>query len=446
MDFVKKIFLQRKELEEKVAFALSIAKKKCDAAEVIVNTINGINVSTRFGNIENIEFNSDNIFNIIVYYKKCKGIASSTNLNTKIIQHTVQSAIDIAKYTSEDPFVGLPDIDLLAYKAIDLKLFHPFNMDLKKAIKLASQAEISALKTDKRIKNTEGGHFNSHYGIRVFGNTAEMLQSYCLSQHSISSCVIAKENNSMERSNSYTVARRLEDLQSPQLVGCHAANRAVSRLYPKKISTMKTAVIFIAEIATGLFHHLVNPISGYNIYRKSSFLLHDLGKKIFPSWLTIQEKPHLIGGLASSPFDNEGVKTNQCNIVDQGILQTWLLNSYSGRQLGLKSTGHAGGIHNWCITNQKLDFNALLKEMWKGLVVTELMGQGVSLINGNYSRGACGFWVESGVIKYPVSEITIVGNLKDMWSNIVMIGNDIETRGNIQCGSVLLSEIFVSGL
>ncbi|WMY97097.1 MAG: metalloprotease PmbA [Arsenophonus sp.] len=446
MNFIENLFLQRKELEEKVKFALSIAKKKCDAAEVLVNTIKGINVSTRFGKIENIEFNSDHLFHVIVYYKNCKGIASSTNLNLKIIENTVKLAFDIAKYVSEDPFVGLPDIDLLAYKAIDLKLFYPFDMDFKKAIQLASQAEISALKTDKKIKNTEGGNFNSYYGIKVFGNTAEMLQSYCLSQHSISSCVIAQENNSMERANYYTVARKLEDLQSPQCVGYNAANRALSRLYPKKIYTMKTAVIFVAEIAAELFYHLVHSISGYNIYRKSSFLLHDLGKKIFPSWLTIKEKPHLIGGLASSPFDDEGVKTNQCNIVDQGILQTWLLNSYSGRKLGLKSTGHASGIHNWFITHQELDFNALLKEMWKGLVITELMGQGVSLINGNYSRGACGFWVENGVIKYPVSEITIVGNLKDMWSNIVMIGNDIDTRGKIQCGSLLLSEICVSGL
>ncbi|WP_348666609.1 metalloprotease PmbA [Arsenophonus symbiont of Ornithomya chloropus] len=446
MNFIEKVLLQRKELEEKVLYALSIAKKKCDAAEVVINTNKGIRVSTRFGKTENIEFNSDHIFYITVYYKKCKGVASSTNLDPKIIQHTVQSAINIAKYTSEDPFVGLPDIDLLAYKVIDLKLFYPFEINLQKAIQLASEAEISALKTDKRIKNTEGGHFNSHYGIKVFGNTAEMLQSYCLSQHSISSCVIAQENNSMERDNSYTVARRLEDLQSPQWVGCNAANRALSRLYPKKLSTMKTAVIFIAEVATGLFYHLVNPISGYNIYRKSSFLLHDLGKQIFPSWLTIQEKPHLIGGLASSPFDDEGVKTNECNIVDQGILQTWLLNSYSGRKLGLKTTGHASGIHNWCITHQELDFDALLKEMWRGLIITELMGQGISLMNGNYSRGACGFWVENGVIKYPVSEITIVGNLRDMWANIVMIANDIETRGNIQCGSVLLSEICISGL
>ncbi|WMY94753.1 MAG: metalloprotease PmbA [Arsenophonus sp.] len=446
MIFIEKVLSQRKKLEEIVTYALSIAKKKCDAAEVVVNATHGLHVSTRFGKTENIEFNNDYIFYITVFYKKCKGIASSTNLDLKIIRNTVKSAINIAKYISEDPCVGLPDIELLAYQVMDLKLFYPFEMDFKKAIQLARQAEISALKTDKKIKNTEGGHVNSHYGIKVFGNTAEMLQSYCLSQHSISSCVVAQDNNSMERDSAYTIARRLEDLQSPQWVGCNAANRALSRLCPKKIYTMKTAVVFIAEVAVGLFYHLVNPISGYNIYQKSSFLLNDMGKKIFPSWLTIKEKPHLIGGLASSPFDNEGVKTNQCNIVDEGILQTWLLNSYSGRKLGLKSTGHASGIHNWCVTHQELDFNALLKEMWKGLLITEIMGQGVSLMNGNYSRGACGFWVESGVIKYPVSEITIVGNLKDMWSNIVMISNDIETRGNIRCGSVLLSEICVSGL
>ncbi|SPP31879.1 Metalloprotease PmbA [Arsenophonus endosymbiont of Aleurodicus floccissimus] len=445
MSLTEQVLLQRKQLEETVAYALSIAKKSCDAAEVTINKSTGISVSTRFGETENIEFNSDGALGITVYHKQRKGSASSTNLHPAAIKRTVQAAIDIAQYTSEDPFAGLADAELLAYQSPDLKLFYPFDIDAEKAIQLAGQAEMSALNTDKRIKNTEGGSFNSHYGIRVFGNTHGMLQSYCSSRHSMSSCVIAQENDGMERDYAYSIARRLEDLKSPQRVGQEAARRTVARLSPRKLSTMKTPVIFAAEVATGLFGHLVGAISGTSIYRRSSFLLDSLGKQIFPSWLTIQEKPHLISGLASSPFDSEGVNTSQRNIVEQGILQIWLLASYSARKLGLQSTGHAGGIHNWHITGQGLDFAALLREMGTGLVVTELMGQGVSSVTGDYSRGAAGFWVENGVIQYPVSEITIAGNLKQMWANIVTIGNDIETRSNIQCGSVLLPEMHVAG-
>lgn len=445
MSSTEQVLLQRKQLEETVAYALSYAKERCDAAEVAINKSTGISVSTRFGETENIEFNSDGALGITVYHKRCKGSASSTNLQPEAIKRTVQAAIDIAQYTSEDPCAGLADAELLAYQSPDLKLFYSFDIDAEKAIQLASQAEISALNADKRIKNTEGGSFNSHYGTRVYGNTHGMLQSYCSSRHSMSSCVIAQKDDGMERDYAYTIARRLEDLQSPQWVGQEAARRTVARLSPHKLSTMKTPVIFAAEVATGLFGHLVSAISGTSIYRRSSFLLDSLGKQIFPAWLTIQENPHQIGGLASSPFDSEGVRTTQRNIIEQGILQTWLLTSYSARKLGLQSTGHAGGIHNWHFAGQGLDFAALLKEMGTGLVVTELMGQGVSSVTGDYSRGAAGVWVENGVIQYPVSEITIAGNLKQMWANIVTIGNDIETRSNIQCGSVLLSEMHVAG-
>ncbi|HGJ5866686.1 metalloprotease PmbA [Arsenophonus nasoniae] len=445
MSLTEQVLLQRKQLEETVEYALSYAKERCDAAEVAINKSTGISVSTRFGETENIEFNSDGALGITVYHKQRTGSASSTNLHPEAIKRTVQAAINIAQYTSEDPFAGLADAELLTYQSPDLKLFYPFDIDAEKAIQLASQAETSALNADKRIKNTEGGSFNSHYGIRVYGNTHGMLQSYCSSRHSMSSCVIAQADGGMERDYAYTIARRLEDLQSPQWVGQEAARRTVARLSPHKLSTMKTPVIFAAEVATGLFGHLVGAISGTNIYRRSSFLLDSLGKQIFPAWLTIQENPHRIGGLASSPFDSEGVNTIQRNIIEQGILQTWLLTTYSARKLGLRSTGHAGGIHNWHIAGQGLDFAALLKEMGTGLVVTELMGQGVSSVTGDYSRGAAGFWVENGVIQYPVSEITIAGNLKQMWANIVTIGNDIETRSNIQCGSVLLSEMHVAG-
>ncbi|WP_387690401.1 metalloprotease PmbA [Photorhabdus sp. RM71S] len=445
MKITDQIAEQRKQLENAVSQALELAKAGCDAAEVAVNKTTGISVSTRFGEIENVEFNSDGALGITVYHQQRKGSASSTDLSPDAIARTVQAAIDIARYTSQDPCAGPADKALLAFEAPDLDLFHPTELDADKAIELAARAEQAALQADKRITNTEGGSFNSHYGIRVFGNSHGMLQSYCSSRHSMSSCVIAELDGDMERDYAYTIHRRIEDLKSPEWVGHECARRVLSRLSPRKLPTMRAPVLFAAEVATGLFGHLVGAISGSSIYRKSSFLLDHLGKQILPSWLTIEERPHLLAGLASSPFDSEGVCTSNRDIIKDGVLQTWLLTNYSARKLGMASTGHAGGIHNWCIAGQGEDFAGLLRQMGTGLVVTELMGQGVSAITGDYSRGAAGFWVENGEIQYPVSEITIAGNLKEMWANMVTIGNDIETRSNIQCGSVLLPEMSIAG-
>lgn len=436
---------QRKILEEAVSQALEFAQQHCDAAEVAVNKSTGIGVSTRHGEVENVEFNSDGALGITVYHRQRKGSASSRDLTPEAIQRTVQAAIDIAQYTSEDAFAGPADKDLLAFDAPDLQLFQATPLEPDEAIKLAAAAEKAALEADPRIVNTEGGSFNGHYGIRVFGNSHGMLQSYCSSRYSMSSCVIAEHNGDMERDYAYTIGRSMASLQSPEWVGQECARRTLARLSPRKLPTMKAPVIFAAEVATGLFGHLVGAISGSSIYRKSSFLMDSLGQQILPEWLTITEQPHLIGGLASTPFDSEGVRTSQRNIIDQGMLTTWLLTSYSARKLGLKSTGHAGGIHNWHIPGQGDSFDGLLKKMGTGLIVTELMGQGVSAMTGDYSRGAAGFWVENGEIQYPVSEITIAGNLKDMWANIVTIGDDIEMRSNIQCGSVLLPEMSIAG-
>ncbi|MBC8952675.1 metalloprotease PmbA [Xenorhabdus sp. PB62.4] len=436
---------QRKQLENAVAHALELAKAGCDAAEVAVNKTTGISVSTRFSEVENVEFNSDGALGITVYHQQRKGSASSTDLSPEAIARTVQAAIDIARYTSPDPYAGPADKELLAFEAPELDLFHPADLDADTAIELAARAEQASLQADKRITNTEGGSFNSHYGIRVFGNSHGMLQSYCSSRHSMSSCVIAEQDGNMERDYAYTISRHFDELKSPEWVGQECARRTLSRLGARKLPTMKAPVIFSAEVATGLFGHLVGAISGSSIYRKSSFLLDSLGKQILPSWLTIEEQPHLLRGLASTPFDSEGVRTTPRDIIKDGILQTWLLTSYSARKLGMTNTGHAGGIHNWHIAGQGLDFAGLLREMGTGLLVTELMGQGVSAVTGDYSRGASGFWIENGEIQYPVSEITIAGNLKDMWANMVTIGNDIETRSNIQCGSVLLSEMSIAG-
>nr|WP_024965865.1 metalloprotease PmbA [Pantoea sp. IMH] len=445
MKLLSQVAEQRKTLEQAVATALDLAKATTDGAEVAVTKTTGISVSTRFGEVENVEFNSDGALGITVYHQNRKGSASSTDLSPEAIARTVQAAIDIARFTSPDPYAGVADPELLAFDAPDLDLFHPSDLDPDRAIELAARAEQAALKTDSRITNTEGGSFNSHIGMKVFGNSHGMLQGYASSRHSISSSVIAEANGDMERDYAYTIGRAMEDLKSPEWVGEECARRTLSRLSPRKLSTMKAPVIFAAEVATGLFGHLVGAISGGSVYRKSTFLLDAMGTQILPEWLTIQEQPHLLKGLASSPFDSEGVRTTQRDIIKDGVLQTWLLTNYSARKLGLQSTGHAGGIHNWRIAGQGDDFAQLLKRMGTGLVVTELMGQGVSGITGDYSRGAAGFWVENGEIQYPVSEITIAGNLKDMWRNIVTVGSDIETRSNIQCGSVLLPEMKIAG-
>lgn len=445
MSVTEQVAEQRKQLEQAVTHALEFAKSRCDGAEVAVNKSTGISVSTRQGDVENVEFNSDGALGITVYHKQRKGSASSTDLSAEAIERTVQAAIDIANYTSEDPCAGPAEESLLAFDAPDLNLFQATELSPEEAIKLASIAEMTALNTDSRIVNTEGGSFNGHYGIRVFGNSLGLLKSYSSSRYSMSSCVIAEQNGEMERDYAYTIARSMKALKSPEWVGQECARRTLSRLSPRKLPTMKAPVIFASEVATGLFGHLVGAISGSSIYRKSSFLMDSLGKQILPTWLTINEQPHLMGGLASSPFDSEGVRTTERNIVENGVLQTWLMTSYSARKLGLQSTGHAGGIHNWRIEGQGLSFDALLKQMGTGLVVTELMGQGVSGITGDYSRGASGFWVENGEIQYPVSEITIAGNLKDMWMNMVTIADDIETRSNIQCGSVLIPEMSIAG-
>ncbi|MDN6090124.1 MAG: metalloprotease PmbA, partial [Enterobacterales bacterium] len=291
----------------------------------------------------------------------------------------------------------------------------------------------------------EGGSFNSHYGIKVFGNSHGMLQSYSSSRHSLSSCVIAEHEGDMERDYAYTIARDINDLKTPEWVGEECARRTLSRLAPRRLPTMEAPIMFAAEVATGLFGHLVGAISGSSVYRKSTFLLDSLGKQILPEWLTINEQPHLLKGMASTPFDSEGVRTVERNIVENGVLQTWLMTSYSARKLGMQSTGHAGGIHNWRIAGQGLGFEDMLKKMGTGFLVTELMGQGVSGVTGDYSRGAAGFWVENGEIQYPVSEVTIAGNLKDMWSNLVTMGDDIELRSNIQCGSALLEAMKIAG-
>lgn len=448
MSITTKAALQAQELElrEAVEFALQIAKKAGAEAEVGVTKVSGLSVSTRLMNTENIEFNNDGSLGISVYLGQRKGNASTSDLQPKSIQQAVESALGIAKYTSEDECAGLADKDLMAFDAPDLDLYHEAQISVDEAVEMAKTAEESALNVSERIVNSEGATFNSHSGVRVYGNTHGMLQSYLSSRYSLSCSVIAAYEEQLERDYEYTVSRELDALSSPIWVGQQAAIKAEDRLNPQKIATCEVPVIFYNEVATGLIGHLAGAISGSALYRKSSFLLDKLGTQVLPSWFEISERPHLRKQLASSAFDSEGVRTQDCEIITDGILQTYLMTSYSGRKMGLPSTGHAGGIHNWLVKpNRSGGLNTLLAEMGTGLLVTEFLGSAINPVTGEYSRGAAGFWVENGEVQYPVAEITIAGQLQEMYQQIIAVGDDIEHRSNIQTGSILLEKMKVSG-
>ncbi|APX05021.1 metalloprotease PmbA [Vibrio campbellii] len=446
MDIKQQVAEQRTELEQAVSRALEIAAAKSDAAEVAITKSTGLSVSTRMGDVENVEFNSDGALGITVYRGQRKGSASTSDLSEAAIEQTVLAALDIAQYTSEDPFAGPAPKEYMVKEVPDLDLFHPDAPDPDYAAQVAIAAEKEALNYSDAIKQSDGASYDSHYGVKVYGNSHGLLASYASSRHSTSCCVIGVgQNGEMERDYSYTVARHRDDLWTPETVGRNAAEKTISRLDAQKLKTGKYPVMFAADVATGLIGHLVMAISGGNLYRKSSFLLDHLGKKVLPEWFNISERPHVLRGLASSPFDSEGVYTQDREIITDGVLATYLLTSYAARKMKMDPTGHAGGIHNWYVKSTGQNFEQMLKELGTGLLVTETMGQGVNVVTGDYSRGAAGFWVENGEIQYPVSEITIAGNLKDMFNQIVAVGSDVETRSQIQTGSILLDTMKVAG-
>ncbi|EGR0891104.1 metalloprotease PmbA [Vibrio cholerae] len=446
MDVKERVALQRQELEAAVAKALELAAASSDAAEVAITKSTGLSVSTRMCEVENVEFNSDGALGITVYRGQRKGSASTSDLSEKAIRQTVLAALDIAQYTSADPYAGPAPKELMVQDIPDLDLFHPDEPNPDVAAQIAIAAERAALGYSKKIKQSDGGSYDSHYGVRVYGNSHGLLASYASSRHSISCSVIGEgRKGEMERDYSYTVARHRDDLWTPESVGLQAAENTVSRLDPQKLKTGQFPVMFAADVATGLIGHLVMAISGGNLYRKSSFLLDHLGKTILPTWFNISERPHVMRGLASSPFDSEGVRTQDLEIITDGVLATYLLTSYAARKMNMTPTGHAGGIHNWYVKSTGQNYQQMLKELGTGLLVTEVMGQGVNVVTGDYSRGAAGFWVENGEIKYPVSEITIAGNLKQMLQQIVAVGSDIETRSQIQTGSILIESMKVAG-
>lgn len=437
---------QEQTLRDAVSFAIETAQKAGATAEVGVTKVSGLSVSTRLQEIENVEFTNDGALGISVYLGQQKGNASTSDLSEEAIKNTVEAALAIAKYTSPDDCTGLADKELMAFEAPDLALYHSANVDVEQATKLALEAEKSALEYDAKIVNSNGASFNSHTGVRVYGNTHGMLQSYLSSRYSLSCSVIGGELDQLENDYEYTVSREFDALSPADWVGQNCAKKVIARLNPQKLTTREVPVIFLNDVATGLISHLTGAISGGSLYRKSSFLLDHLGKQVLPDWFQISERPHLLKRLASTPFDSEGVRTQDLEIIQDGLLQTYLLTSYSGRKMGMQSTGHAGGIHNWLVKpNLTGGLTALLRQMGTGLLVTDVMGQGVNIVTGDYSRGAAGFWVENGEIQYPVAEITIAGQLQDMLKNIVAVADDIEHRSNIQTGSILLDKMKISG-
>ena len=437
---------QEQTLRDAVSFAIETAQEAGATAEVGVTKVSGLSVSTRLQEIENVEFTNDGALGISVYLGQQKGNASTSDLSEEAIKNTVEAALAIAKYTSPDDCTGLADKELMAFEAPNLAIYHGASVDVEQATKLALEAEKAALEYDAKIVNSNGASFNSHTGVRVYGNTHGMLQSYLSSLYSLSCSVIGGELDQLENDYEYTVSREFDALSSADWVGQNCAKKVIARLNPQKLTTREVPVIFLNDVATGLISHLTGAISGGSLYRKSSFLLDHLGKQVLPDWFQISERPHLLKRLASTPFDSEGVRTQDLEIIQDGVLQTYLLTSYSGRKMGMQSTGHAGGIHNWLVKpNLTGGLTALLRQMGTGLLVTDVMGQGVNIVTGDYSRGAAGFWVENGEIQYPVAEITIAGQLQDMLKNIVAVADDIEHRSNIQTGSILLDKMKISG-
>jgi PmbA protein len=444
------IQMQIEHVKKRVNDAMTMAKSLgADGAEVAMSRQQGLSVSTRLGEVENVEFTSDGGLGITVYKDGRKGSASTADLSEKALKQAIEAAVNIAKYTSVDECSGMADKDLLSMTPEDLDLYHPKALTTEQAISLAKACEDTALGYDKRITNSDGATLESFEGFKVYGNSQGQLVGYPSTRHNLSCVMIAKEGDDMQRDYAYTVSREFDAMESAANIGQQAAKETLSRLGARKLPTAKVPVMFRADVANSLFGHFIAAISGGNLYRQSSFLMDAIGQQVFPEFLSISERPHLKKALASSAFDAEGVATLDREIITDGSLATYLLTSYSARKLGMKTTGHAGGIHNWQLgmkdAGQGGDFDAMLKTLGTGLLVTELMGQGVNVVTGDYSRGAAGFWVENGEIAYPVDEITIAGKLQDIFAGIVAIGNDTDMRGSIRTGSIIVNQMQVAG-
>jgi PmbA protein len=437
-------------LQSLASDALDYARRQgASAADVEVSEAFGQTVTVRHGEVETIEYNRDKGIGITTYIGQQRGHAGTSDFSPKALRDTVDAALSIARFTAADDCAGLADADMLAREIPDLQLWHPWGLAVERAIELARACEAAGFAVDKRIGNSEGASVSTQESHFIYGNTHGFLAGYPVSRHSVSCSLIAgrgdDDRDGMQRDDWYEVARAPGDLPAPESVGKRAAERAVRRLHARQIATTQAPVLFEATVASGLLGHFVSAVSGGSLYRKSSFLLDSLGQPVFAPFVRVSDLPHLPKGLGSSAFDGEGVVTQARDVVKDGVVQGYFLGSYSARKLGMRSTGNAGGNHNLILHDTGDDFAALLKKLHRGLLVTELMGQGVNQVTGDYSRGAAGYWVENGEIAYPVEEITIAGNLKEMYRNIVAIGNDVLRHSSRQCGSVLIERMTIAG-
>jgi PmbA protein len=436
----------REELTRIIDSVLTQAKAMgASQAEADIGVGSGLSANVRKGEIDKMEYERDKGLSITVYIDGQKGNSSTSDFSEDAIKQSVAAAIGIAKYASRDEYAGLVEPELMATEFPDLDLHHPWDISPEAAIDLAIECEQSAFDADKRISNSDGSVVSTYSGLNLYGNTNNFINGWSWSSHTIDCTVIAEDNNGMQRDGWYSKARDYKDLQSTKEISQEAARRTVAKLGSRKLKTCQAPVIFEAPIASGLFSAFITAISGGSLYRRASFLLDKKGEKVFADHINISEQPFIKKALGSAPFDNDGVATREHDIIKNGILQEYILSGYSARKLGLQTTGNAGGVHNLVVEPGKDSLDDLIKKMGTGLLITDMIGFGVNQITGDYSRGASGFWVEDGELVYPVEEITVAGNLVDMYKNIISIGNDVDPRGNILTGSILMDTMTIAG-
>ena len=414
-------------------------------AEAAISMDVGLSVSVRLGEVETIEYQRDRGMAVTVYFDTRKGTASTADLGAEALRETVAKACSIARFTAADPCAGLADPDTLATSFPELDLAHPWDITPECACELALECEAAARAVDPRITNSEGAGVSTHRGVRAYGNSHGFLAAYPGTVHSLSCAVLGVEGEGMERDYWYSTARDWRELEVAAAVGRTAGERAVRRLGARQLGTMRVPVLYAPDVARGFMSHFIGAVRGGSQYRRASFLLDAAGQQVFPDWFALSERPHLPRALASAPFDHEGVATQDRELVTGGVLLGYVLSTYSARKLGLRTTGNAGGTHNLIVHGRGRDLDGMLALLGRGLLVTELMGQGVNGVTGDYSRGAVGFWVEDGRIAYPVHEVTIAGNLRDMYRGIVEVGSDVDARGGIRTGSILVEQMTVAG-
>lgn len=427
-------------------WAVDIAKQQgATASDAAASMDSGLSVTVRKGEVETLEYHKGQSFSVTVYCGQRKGSASSTDLSQQALEEAVSAAMGIARHTSEDPCAGLPPADRMATYFPELDLYHPWEVSAEEAIEMAKCGEAAALEYDPRIKASDGACVNAFEGVSSYANSHGFIGTRQGTRHSSSCTMIAEDDHGMERDYWYTSSRVPDELEDMQEVGRKAAKRSVDRLSARQLKTCQAPVVYAADMARGLLGHLISGISGGALYRKASFLMDALDTQIFPEFVTVSEDPGVPRGFASRAYDSEGVQTEARNIINEGVLKGFVLSNYSANKLGLQTTGNASGTHNLSIQSSDLDLKGLLGEMGTGLLVTELMGQSLNMLTGDYSRGAAGYWVENGEIQYPVEEITVAGNLKDMFANLRAVGSDVDRRGSVATGSWLIDNMTIAG-